>query len=172
MERKIDEWEKSQNVSSEQTDITDPPPPKAHTKQVNAVFTVSGKSDDPPKIQKDPPPPIIVNNKVEKDNYIKTSKKGYHVVKTKEYPFQVVLDNHYETAATTEPVISPVHHGLMVEERLDEQSEVIGEMYEHLLHIPLPRIEEIEEELRNLQARVVPSKRENTSLSPGLGWQS
>ncbi|GKF89224.1 hypothetical protein Tco_0263187 [Tanacetum coccineum] len=88
MERKIDEWEKSQNVSSEQTDRTDPPPPKAHTKQVNAVFTMSGKSDDPPKIQKDPPPPIIVNNKVKKDNYIKTSKKGYHVVKTKEYPFR------------------------------------------------------------------------------------
>ncbi|GKC60017.1 hypothetical protein Tco_1087615, partial [Tanacetum coccineum] len=67
--------------------------------------------------------------------------------------------------ATTEPVISPVHHGLMVEERLDEHSDVIGEMYEHLLDIPLPRIEEIEEELQNLQARVVPSERENTSLS-------
>ncbi|GJV96339.1 hypothetical protein Tco_1547916 [Tanacetum coccineum] len=33
MERKIDEWEKSQNVSSKQTDRTDPPPPQAHTKQ-------------------------------------------------------------------------------------------------------------------------------------------
>ncbi|GJT56333.1 hypothetical protein Tco_0991387 [Tanacetum coccineum] len=38
------EWEKSQNVSSEQTDRTEPPPPSpAHTKQVNVVFTKSGK---------------------------------------------------------------------------------------------------------------------------------
>ncbi|GKA10266.1 hypothetical protein Tco_0689699 [Tanacetum coccineum] len=59
MERKIDEWEKSQNVSSEQTDMTDPPPPQALTEQVNAVFTRSGKSMTPRKIQKDPPPPII-----------------------------------------------------------------------------------------------------------------
>ncbi|GKA27592.1 hypothetical protein Tco_0713760 [Tanacetum coccineum] len=68
MERKIDEWAKSQNhMSSEQTDRTEPlPPPQAHTEQVNSVFTMSGKSDDPPKIQKDPPPPIIINNKIEK----------------------------------------------------------------------------------------------------------
>ncbi|GJW96706.1 hypothetical protein Tco_0178514 [Tanacetum coccineum] len=59
MERKIDEWSKSQNVSSEQTDRTDPPPPQAHTEHVNAVFTGSEKSNDSRKIQKDPPPPII-----------------------------------------------------------------------------------------------------------------
>ncbi|GJY23819.1 hypothetical protein Tco_0397477 [Tanacetum coccineum] len=89
MERKIDEWSKSQNVSSKQTDRTNPPsPPQAQTEQVNVVFTGSGKSDDHPKIQKDPPPPIIVNNKSEKDKHIKTSKKGYHMVKTKEYPFR------------------------------------------------------------------------------------
>ncbi|GJV88539.1 hypothetical protein Tco_1532477 [Tanacetum coccineum] len=52
MERKIDEWSKSQNVSLEHTDRTNPPPPQAHTKQVNVVFTGSGKSDDHPKIQK------------------------------------------------------------------------------------------------------------------------
>ncbi|GJR69327.1 reverse transcriptase domain-containing protein [Tanacetum coccineum] len=47
MERKIDEWSKSPNISSEQTDRTDlPPPPQAHTEQVNVVFTGSGKSDD------------------------------------------------------------------------------------------------------------------------------
>ncbi|GJY85358.1 hypothetical protein Tco_0499384 [Tanacetum coccineum] len=87
MERKIDEWSKSQNVSSEQTDRTNPPPPsQAQTEHVNAVFTGSGKSDDSSKIQKDPPPPIIVNNKI--DRPIKTTKKGYHVVKTKEYPFR------------------------------------------------------------------------------------
>ncbi|GKB58208.1 hypothetical protein Tco_0914394 [Tanacetum coccineum] len=79
MERKIDEWEKSQNISSEQTERTDPPPPQAHTEEVNAVFTKSEKSYYSPKILKDPPPPIIVNNKIEKDKPIKTSKKGYHV---------------------------------------------------------------------------------------------
>ncbi|GJV33848.1 reverse transcriptase domain-containing protein [Tanacetum coccineum] len=48
---KIYEWEKSQNVSSEQTDSTKPPPPPpARTEQVNVVFTKSGKSDDPPSI--------------------------------------------------------------------------------------------------------------------------
>ncbi|GJY64707.1 putative ribonuclease H-like domain-containing protein [Tanacetum coccineum] len=43
MERKIDEWSKSQNVSSEQTNRTNPPPPQAHPEQVNVVFTGSGK---------------------------------------------------------------------------------------------------------------------------------
>ncbi|GKF28593.1 hypothetical protein Tco_0094935, partial [Tanacetum coccineum] len=42
MKRKIDEWSKSQNISSEQTDRTDPPPPQAHTGEVNVVFTRSG----------------------------------------------------------------------------------------------------------------------------------
>ncbi|GJU00714.1 hypothetical protein Tco_1111052 [Tanacetum coccineum] len=84
-----DEWDKSQNVSSEQTDRTKPPPPpQAHTEKVNAVFTGSEKSDDPPKVQKDPPPPIIVNNKIEKDRPTKTSKRGYYVVKSKEYSFR------------------------------------------------------------------------------------
>ncbi|GKC34902.1 hypothetical protein Tco_1047286 [Tanacetum coccineum] len=81
MERKIDEWEKSQNISSEQTDITDPPPPHAHTEQVNVIFTKRGKSDDSPKIQT--LPPITV-----KDKPIKTSKRGYYVVKTNDYPFR------------------------------------------------------------------------------------
>ncbi|GJT03324.1 hypothetical protein Tco_0824493 [Tanacetum coccineum] len=76
MERKIDEWEKSQNISFEQTDRTDPPPPQAYTEQVNAVSTERGKSDDSPKIQT--LPPIIVE-----DNPIKTSKGNYHMVKTK-----------------------------------------------------------------------------------------
>ncbi|GKD87913.1 hypothetical protein Tco_1359067, partial [Tanacetum coccineum] len=80
MERTIDEWSKSQKVSLEQTERTEPPPPpQAHTEHVNAVFTGSGKSDYSPKIQKDPPPPILVNNKTEKDKPIKTSKRGYHV---------------------------------------------------------------------------------------------
>ncbi|GJY21685.1 hypothetical protein Tco_0394251 [Tanacetum coccineum] len=44
MERKIDEWSKSQNVSSKQTDRNDPPPPQAHTEHGNAIFTESGKN--------------------------------------------------------------------------------------------------------------------------------
>ncbi|GJY41322.1 hypothetical protein Tco_0428592 [Tanacetum coccineum] len=89
MERKIDECSKSQNVSSKQTDRTNPPPPpQAQTEHMNVVFTGSEKSDDSSKIQKDPPLPIIVNNKSEKDRLIKTTKKGYHTVKTNEYPFR------------------------------------------------------------------------------------
>ncbi|GJV73605.1 hypothetical protein Tco_1493600 [Tanacetum coccineum] len=85
MERKIDEWEKFQNVFSKQTDRTNPlPPPQAHTEQVNVVFTRNGKSDDSSKTQKDSPPPIIVNNKIKKDKPIKTTKKGYHVSSTYE----------------------------------------------------------------------------------------
>ncbi|GJZ27663.1 hypothetical protein Tco_0572310 [Tanacetum coccineum] len=76
MKRKIDEWSKFQNVSLEQTDRTDPPPPQAHTEQVNVVFTGRGKSDDSLKIQKDPPPPIIVNNNIEKDRPFKISKRA------------------------------------------------------------------------------------------------
>ncbi|GKC05877.1 reverse transcriptase domain-containing protein [Tanacetum coccineum] len=45
---KIDKWSKSQNVSSKQTDRTDPLPPQANTEQVNVVFTGNGKSDDSP----------------------------------------------------------------------------------------------------------------------------
>ncbi|GJW49104.1 reverse transcriptase domain-containing protein [Tanacetum coccineum] len=75
MEIKIDEWEKSQNLSLEQTNRTDPPPPpQAHTEHVNVVFTGSGKSDDHPKIQKDPPPSIIVNNKIKKTALLKHRK--------------------------------------------------------------------------------------------------
>ncbi|GJQ93628.1 reverse transcriptase domain-containing protein [Tanacetum coccineum] len=72
MERKIDEWEKSQNISLEQTNWTEPqPPPQAHTEQVNVVFTRSGKSDESPKTQKDPPPSIIVDNKTKKINLLR-----------------------------------------------------------------------------------------------------
>nr|GEV48799.1 hypothetical protein [Tanacetum cinerariifolium] len=89
MKRKIDEWSKSQNVSSEQTDRTGPPPPpEAQTEQVNDVFSGSRKVDDYLKTQKDPTPPIIVNNKIKKDSSIKRSKMGYHVVKSKEYLFR------------------------------------------------------------------------------------
>nr|GEV66069.1 retrovirus-related Pol polyprotein from transposon TNT 1-94 [Tanacetum cinerariifolium] len=82
MESKIDEWEKSQNISSEQTNWTEPqPPPQAQTEQVYVVFTRSGKLDDSLKIQT--LPPMIV-----KDKPINTSKGNYHMVKTKEYLFR------------------------------------------------------------------------------------
>ncbi|GJV31088.1 reverse transcriptase domain-containing protein [Tanacetum coccineum] len=81
MERKLDEWSKSQNVSSEKTDRTDLPPPQAQTKKVNAIFTGSEKFDDYLRIQNDPPPPIIVNNKIKKDKPIMRTKRGYHVIK-------------------------------------------------------------------------------------------
>ncbi|GJS42346.1 hypothetical protein Tco_0567389 [Tanacetum coccineum] len=84
MERKIDEWSKSQNVFSEQTDRTGPLPLQAHTEHVNVVFTGSGKSDESPKTQKDPPPPIIVNNKIPKDKPIKTSAKKAKLSRTEE----------------------------------------------------------------------------------------
>nr|GEY03297.1 hypothetical protein [Tanacetum cinerariifolium] len=87
-QRVANEWSKSKNVSSEQTDRTDPPPHQAHTEHVNAVFIRSGKSDESLKTKKDPLPPIIGNNKIPKDKPIKASKKGYHVVETKEYPFR------------------------------------------------------------------------------------
>ncbi|GJU36405.1 hypothetical protein Tco_1184759 [Tanacetum coccineum] len=63
-----------------------PPPPQAQTEHVNAVFTESGKFDDP---SKDPPPPIIDINK-KKEQPIKTTKGDYHLIKTKEYPFTCV----------------------------------------------------------------------------------
>ncbi|GJU06109.1 hypothetical protein Tco_1122539 [Tanacetum coccineum] len=88
MERKLEEWEKSQNISIEQTYWTEPqPPPQAPTEQMNVVFTESGKSDDPSKTQKDPPLSIIVNNKIKKVKPTKTSKRDYQVVKTNQYPF-------------------------------------------------------------------------------------
>ncbi|GJU41214.1 hypothetical protein Tco_1194171 [Tanacetum coccineum] len=86
LEKSITKFLDGQRVAK-QTDRTDLPPPQAHTEHVNAIYTGSGKSDESTKTQKDPPPPIIVNNKIPKDKPIKASKKGYHVVETKEYPF-------------------------------------------------------------------------------------
>ncbi|GJW70963.1 hypothetical protein Tco_0127880 [Tanacetum coccineum] len=67
--RCVHEWSKSQNISLEQTDRTDPPPPppQAQTEHVDVVFTWSEMSDYSLEIQKGPPPSIIVNNKTEKD---------------------------------------------------------------------------------------------------------
>ncbi|GKE07436.1 hypothetical protein Tco_1399454 [Tanacetum coccineum] len=86
----MDEWSKSQNISSEQTDRTEQqPPPQAHT---NAVFTGSGKSDDPSRTQKDSPPPIIVNNKIKKDKPIKTTKKA--IMFDNLVALELMLDHH------------------------------------------------------------------------------
>ncbi|GKA47784.1 hypothetical protein Tco_0740742 [Tanacetum coccineum] len=84
--------------------MTDPPPPpQAQTEHVNVVFTKSEESDDSPKTKKYPPPPIIVNNKIERDKPIKTSKRGYYVVETKEYPFRL------NAAASVSSVVTAVY---------------------------------------------------------------
>ncbi|GKG60011.1 hypothetical protein Tco_0609675, partial [Tanacetum coccineum] len=57
-----------------------------------------------------------------------------------------------------------VHAETMVDFRLDDHNEMITEMYEHLLHIPLTSLETIEHELETLRARGVSSKREITFL--------
>ncbi|GJU89602.1 hypothetical protein Tco_1302025 [Tanacetum coccineum] len=86
LEKSVTKFLDGQRVSN----MTDPPHPQAQTEHVNAIFTGSGKSDDSLRIQKDPPPPIIVNNKIKKDKPIMTTKRGYHVIKTKEYPFHQI----------------------------------------------------------------------------------
>ncbi|GJY36578.1 reverse transcriptase domain-containing protein [Tanacetum coccineum] len=91
MKWKIDEWAKSQNLSSKQTDRTDTLPPHAHTEQVNVVFTGNGKSDDFLEIQIDQPSSIIVNNKIKKDKPIKTSKGVITWSKQKNILFQVMV---------------------------------------------------------------------------------
>nr|GEV85397.1 hypothetical protein [Tanacetum cinerariifolium] len=53
-----------------------------------------------------------------------------------------------------------VHAKTTVEARLGDHSDMIGEMYEHLLDIPLTRLETTEHELETLRARVVSSKRD------------
>ncbi|GJV35753.1 hypothetical protein Tco_1408230 [Tanacetum coccineum] len=68
------------------------------------------------------------------------------------------------TEATSEPVSPLFHPGQTVEDRLDEQSEMIRGMYEHLLDMPPSKIEEIDGQLQTLRARVASSERKNTSL--------
>ncbi|GKE61073.1 hypothetical protein Tco_1511440 [Tanacetum coccineum] len=74
MEIKIDEWEKSQNLSLEQTNRTDPPPPQAQTEHVNAVFTGSGKFDDSLETQKDPHLLSSLTIKLKKINLLRHQK--------------------------------------------------------------------------------------------------
>ncbi|GJZ60720.1 hypothetical protein Tco_0616536 [Tanacetum coccineum] len=108
MERKIDEWEKYQNISSEQTNWTElQPPPQDQTEQVNAVFTGSGKSDDSPKTKKDPPPPIIVNIKIGKDKPIKTSKKGYHMIESHKSSTEHPIVNDFVVIIIPEEDVEP-----------------------------------------------------------------
>ncbi|GJT87765.1 hypothetical protein Tco_1069482 [Tanacetum coccineum] len=78
MEIKIDEWSRSQNISSEQTDRTEPqPPPQAQTEQVNAVFARSGKSSDfSEKLRKLHHRPIILTIKSEGINLLKQQKRN------------------------------------------------------------------------------------------------
>ncbi|GJX76514.1 hypothetical protein Tco_0323325 [Tanacetum coccineum] len=57
-----------------------------------------------------------------------------------------------------------VHSETTVETRLDDHSEMIREMYEHLLDIPSTRLDDTKHELETLRARVVSSEREIDSL--------
>ncbi|GJW36672.1 hypothetical protein Tco_0059592 [Tanacetum coccineum] len=87
MERKIDEWSKSQNVSLEQTDSTNPLlSSSSHRSYECPVFTrmeimVLQNSKDPHLLSP------LDQKKLKKINLL-NNKKGYHVVKTKEYPFR------------------------------------------------------------------------------------
>lgn len=83
----MDGLEKFQNLSSEPPDKIDPPPTQTHTEQVNAVFTGSGNSCDPPRNHK------ALSSRIERDKPFKTSKRDCHVVKTNEYPFVIISLN-------------------------------------------------------------------------------
>ncbi|GJR07366.1 hypothetical protein Tco_0530350, partial [Tanacetum coccineum] len=60
--------------------------------------------------------------------------------------------------------IPPVLPEQTVEERLKEHEEVIQEMYEHPLEMPLQRMGEVEEEIRTLTSRLETTKAERTAL--------
>ncbi|GKD59565.1 hypothetical protein Tco_1297074 [Tanacetum coccineum] len=51
-----------------------------------------------------------------------------------------------------------------VEERLGEHEDVIQEMFDNLLEMPLQRMEEVEEEIRTLTSRLETAKVESTTL--------
>ncbi|GKA02692.1 hypothetical protein Tco_0675473, partial [Tanacetum coccineum] len=66
--------------------------------------------------------------------------------------------------ATAEPVIPPDHPEQTIRERLYEHEEVIDEMYEYFLEMPVIRFEEIKEELQTLKDRVATFEGENLNL--------
>nr|GEU62561.1 putative reverse transcriptase domain-containing protein [Tanacetum cinerariifolium] len=47
------------------------------------------------------------------------------------------------------------HAKTTIEAKLDDHSEMLGEMYEHLLDMPFSRLEDTEQELQTLRARVI-----------------
>ncbi|GKE21909.1 hypothetical protein Tco_1433421 [Tanacetum coccineum] len=51
-----------------------------------------------------------------------------------------------------------------IEHMLDDQSKMIGQMYEHFLDMPLSRMEETMEELQNMRARVVATEQYTATL--------
>ncbi|GJR84969.1 zf-CCHC domain-containing protein [Tanacetum coccineum] len=86
-----------------------------------------------PKMRSKTPPPRRTNSPYPRS---KTPQPRRDQEDTDEEPTEVV----------GEPVIPRVHAKPIIRERLDEQSEAIGEMYEHLLEMPIQRREEIEDE--------------------------
>ncbi|GJX79485.1 hypothetical protein Tco_0327634 [Tanacetum coccineum] len=68
------------------------------------------------------------------------------------------------TEVAAEPHISPILPKQTITERLDEYEEVIQEMYDHILEMPLQRIEEIEDEQKALNDRAEIAELERTAL--------
>ncbi|GJW37769.1 hypothetical protein Tco_0060689 [Tanacetum coccineum] len=62
------------------------------------------------------------------------------------------------------PATPPVHAKPIVGESLDEQSEAIGEMYEHLHEMPIQRLKETEEGQRALKDRAETAETERANL--------
>ncbi|GJY93018.1 reverse transcriptase domain-containing protein [Tanacetum coccineum] len=127
MERKMDEWSKSQNISPEQTDKTKPqPPPQAQTKQVNVVFTGSGKSDDPSKTQKESPPPIIkesIESESHKSSTQHSSVNDFVVIDIHEEdvePKQIILDPDDQPMWESPKTVAPNPNYSIVQPNVDD----------------------------------------------------
>ncbi|GKD74492.1 hypothetical protein Tco_1332774 [Tanacetum coccineum] len=79
-----------------------------------------------------------------------------------EASIEVTVEATVEVAVESDT--SPVLPEQTVEKRLDGHEEVIQVMYDHLLEMPLQRMEEVHEETRTLTSRFETAKTERTSL--------
>ncbi|GKB14045.1 hypothetical protein Tco_0847968 [Tanacetum coccineum] len=79
-----------------------------------------------------------------------------------ELSIEATVEDTVEVAV--EPDIPPVLPKQTVEEILGKHEYVIQEMYDHLLEMPLQRMEEVEEEIRALTSRLETTKAESTAL--------
>ncbi|GKB29814.1 hypothetical protein Tco_0869215 [Tanacetum coccineum] len=88
--------------------------------------------------------------------------RGSPAASLQEDAVETTIEATVEAAA--EPVIPPDHPEQTIGEILYEHEEVIDEMYEHLLEMPVIRFEEIKEELQTLKDRVATSEGDNSNL--------